>query len=212
MQVKIESAFNPPAAPHFGESCKRLEQIFKLSLNKVFRSRTFSDEILWTLVCKSESNLSSRPLKNLPSEINNPLPLTPNQFLLGKASVNYSPALFKTQKVTMSKSWKSANEPASHFWNRFIREKILNQQTRSKWNKTSKNLKINDLVWQLEDFNPLVLWPLAKNLEIYRGSVGVVRSVKLRTTRGEKVRQAKRGINKQINCTCLLVVTSTCIP
>ena len=188
MQVEIEWVFNPPAAPHFGGSWERLVQIFKLSLYKVIGSRTLSDDILWTLVCEIESNMNSRPLTNVPSEINDPLPLTPNHFLLGRASLNYPPGLFESQKVTVSRSWKSAQELASHFWNRFLREYIPNQQTRSKWNKTSENLKVNDLVWLLEDFTPRGLWHLAKVIEIYPGSDGVVRSVKLRTPHGEKVR------------------------
>ncbi|XP_075256011.1 uncharacterized protein LOC142348522 [Convolutriloba macropyga] len=177
--VEIEWVFNPPAAPHFGRSWERLMQIFKLSLYKVIGSRTLSDDILWTLVCEIESNMNSRPLTNVPSEINDPLPLTPNHFLLGRSPLNYPPGLFESQKVTVSRSWKSAQELASHFWNRFLREYIPNQQTRSKWNKTSENLNVNDLVWLLEDFTPRGLWPLAKVIEIYPGSDGVVRSVKL---------------------------------
>ena len=108
IQVKIEWVFNPPAAPHFGGSWERLKQICKLSLYKVIGSRTLSDDILWTLVCDIESNMNSRPLTNVPSEINDLLPLTPNHCLLGRASVNYPPGLFETQKVTVFRSWKSA--------------------------------------------------------------------------------------------------------
>ena len=132
--------------------------------------------------------MNSRPITNVPSEINDPLLLKPNPFLLGRASVNYPPGVFEKQKVAMSKSWKSAQELASHFWNEFLREYIPSQQTRSKWNKTSKNPKVNDLLWLLEDFTPRGLWPLAKFIEIYPGSDGVVRSMKLRTRHGEKVR------------------------
>ena len=132
--------------------------------------------------------MNSRPQTNVPSEINDPLPLIPYHSLLGRASVNYPPGLLETQKVSVSKSWKTAQELASHFWNRFLREYIPNQQTRSKWNKTSENLNVNDLVWLLEDFTPLGLWLLAKVIEIYPGLDGVVRSVKLRTPHGEKVR------------------------
>ena len=74
------------------------------------------------------STMNSRPLTNVPSENNDPLPLTPNHSLLGRASLNYPPGLLKTQKVTVSKSWKSAQERASHFWNRFLCEKIFNQR------------------------------------------------------------------------------------
>ena len=188
MQVEIEWVFNPPAAPHFGGSWERQVQIFKLSLYKVIGSRTLSDYILWTLVCEIETNMYSRRLTNDPSKINDPLSLTLNHFLLGRASVNYPPGTFETQKVTVSRSWKSAQELASHFWNRFLREYIPNQQTRSKWNKTSENLNVNDLVWLLEDFTLRGIWPLAKVIEIYPGSDGVVRSVKLNTPHGEKVR------------------------
>ena len=177
-------------------------QIFKLSLYKLIGSRTLSNDILWTLECEIESNINSRPITNVPSETNDPLPLTPNQFLLGRPSVNYPPGLFETEKVAVFKSWKSAQELASHFWNRFLREYIPSQQTRSKWNKTSENLKVKDLVWLLEDFTPRGLWPLANFIEFYPGSNSVVRSVKLRTPHGEKVRPviklSKVLINKWI--------------
>ena len=186
-RLEFEWVFNPPAAPQFSGSWERLVQIFKLSLYKIIGSKTLSDDILLTLVCEIESNMNSRSLNNFPSEINDPLPLTPNHFLLGRPSVNYPPGNFKTQKVTVTRSWKSAEELASHFWSRFLREYIPNQQTRSKWNKTSENLKVNDLVCLLENFTPRGLWPFAKVIEIYPGSDGVVRSVKLRTPHGEKV-------------------------
>ena len=160
MQVEIEWFFNAPVAPHFGGSWERLVQIFKLSLHKVIGSGTLSDYILWTLLYEIESSMNSRLLTNVPSEINGPLPLTLNHFLLGRSSVNYPPGLFETQKVTVSRSWKSAEELASHLWNRFLREYIPNQQTRSKRNKTSENFKLNDLVWLLEDFTPRGLWPV----------------------------------------------------
>ena len=173
---------------HLMQVGERLVQIFRLSLYKVIGSKTLSDDILMTLVFEIESNMNSRPLTNVPSEINDPLPLTPDHFLLGRPSVNYPPGFFETQKVTVSRSWKSAQKLASHFWNRFLREYIPNQQTRSKLIKTSENLKVKDLVWLLEDFTPRCLWSLTKVIEIYPGSDGVVRSVKLRTPNGEKVR------------------------
>ena len=88
MQVKIEWVFNPPAAQHFGGGWERRVQVFQLSLFKLIGSRTLSDDILRTLVCEIASNMISRPLTNVPSEINDPLPLTPNHFLLGRASIN----------------------------------------------------------------------------------------------------------------------------
>ena len=210
-QVEIELVFNPPAAPHFGESWKRLVQIFKLSLYNVYGSNTLSDDFLLTLVCEIDSNMNSRPLTNVPIEIKDPLLLTPHHFLLDRSSVNYPPGIFETQKVTVSVSRKSAQELASHFGNRFLRKYIPNQQTWLKWIKISENLKVNDLVWLLEKRG---LWPLAKVIEIYPGLDGVVRSVKLRTPHGEKIRPviklSKVLINKQ-NYIGVFILRSRCI-
>ena len=110
--------------------------------------------------------MSSRTLTNVPNEIKDPLPLRSNHFLLGRASVNYPLRLLETQEVTGSRSWKSAQELASHFWNRFFCEYILNQQISSKWKKTFEKLKLNNLVWLLGDLTPRGVWPLAKITEI----------------------------------------------
>ena len=77
MQMEFERMFKPPAALHFSGSRERLEQIIKLPLLKVIGSRTFSFDILWTLVCEIECNMNSRPLINVPKKINDPLALTP---------------------------------------------------------------------------------------------------------------------------------------
>ena len=73
--------------------------------------------------------MKSRPLTNVPSEINHPLPLKPNHFLLTRASVNYRPGLFEKQKVAESKLWKSAQELASHSWiDFFANTSLINRQ------------------------------------------------------------------------------------
>ena len=188
LDVDINWKFNPPLAPHFDGSWERLFQVFKLSLYKVLGSRTLIDETLSTFTCEIESNMNSRPLTNVSSDINDPLPLTPNHFLLGRPSTNLPSGVFSQSKVAVTKSWKTSQILAQHFWNRFIREYLPNQQKRSKWHKVNQNLKVHDLVWILEDFTPRGLWPLAKVIEVYPGSDKVVRSVKIKTAYGEKIR------------------------
>ena len=154
----------PP--PHFGGIWERLVQIFKLSLYKVIGSRTLTDEILNTVACEIEASMNSRPLTNVPYDINDPLPLTPNHFLLGRSSVNLSPCVFIGKEKNLSKSWRSSQQIATHFWNRFLREYLPTQQVRCKWHKTSKNLQVDDLVWILEDFTPRGIW-----LELFKFSL-----------------------------------------
>ena len=88
MNVEIDLKLIPPAAPHFDGKWERLVQIFKLSLYKVIGSRTLTDEILSTVSCEIEASMNYRPLTNVPYDINDPLPLTPNHFLLGRSSIS----------------------------------------------------------------------------------------------------------------------------
>ena len=132
--------------------------------------------------------MNSRPLTYTSIDINDPLPLTPNHLLLGRPTVNFPPGVFSERKITISKSWRTSQHLAEHFWNRFLREYIPNQQKRSKWTKGCPNLQVGDLVWVLEVFTPRGLWPLAKVIEVYPSSDQIVRSVKLKTAFGEKIR------------------------
>ena len=188
LDVSLEWKFNPPAAPHFGGSWERLVQIFKLSLYKVIGSRTLSYETLATFTTEIESTMNSRPLTNVSDDIKDDLPLTPNHFLLGRGTPNLPPGIFKDKDLSLSKSWKASQLLADHFWNRFLREYLPGQQKRSKWTSATSNLQPDDMVWMLEDFTPRGLWPLAKVVETFPGQDGIVRSVKLKTPTGFKVR------------------------
>ena len=81
--IEIEWKFNPPFAPHFCGSWKRLVQLLKMSLYKVIGSTTLTDESLSTFTCEIVSKLKSCTLTNTSSDINDPLPLTPNHLLFG---------------------------------------------------------------------------------------------------------------------------------
>ena len=104
LDIEIEWKFNPSLAQHFGGSWERLIQVFKLSLYSVFGSRTPTHETLSTFTCEIESKMYSRPLTNTSSDINDPLPLTPNHFLLGRPTVNFPPGVFFSRERLQSQS------------------------------------------------------------------------------------------------------------
>ena len=99
--IEFEWKLNPPLAPHFGGILVWLIQVFELSLYKVIGSRTLIHETLSTFTCKIESNMNSRPLTNTSSNINDPLPLTPNNILLGRPNVNFPPGVFSERNITI---------------------------------------------------------------------------------------------------------------
>ena len=120
LNVEINWKINPPAAPLFDGIWERMVQIFKISLYKVIDSRTLTDEIMYTIFCVIETSLNSTPLTNVPYDINDPLPLTPNHFLLGRSSVNLSPCVFLVKEKNRSKDWSLPQQIATHFWNCFL--------------------------------------------------------------------------------------------
>ena len=149
----------------------------------------------WILRCRAvvkqtireiEASMNSRPLTNVPYDINDPLPLTPNHFLL---VVHPLTCVFIGKEKNVSKSWRSAQQIATHFWNLFLREYLPTQQrVRCKQHNTSKNLQVVDLVWIIEDFIPRGLWPLARVIQVFPDTDGIVRSVKLKKSFGERIR------------------------
>ncbi|GFS86128.1 uncharacterized protein TNCV_660261 [Trichonephila clavipes] len=65
-------------------------------------------------------------------------------------------------------------------------------QARSKWITEKNDPMIGQMVLIKDDFLPINTWPLGRILEVYHGSDGKVRVVKVKTQSGE----FKRAISK----------------
>ncbi|XP_055068032.2 uncharacterized protein [Misgurnus anguillicaudatus] len=59
------------------------------------------------------------------------------------------------------------------------KEYLLNLQQRSKWSKNHRETKVNDVVCLQDDLDPRNRWKLAKVVEVFPGSDGWVRKVKV---------------------------------
>ena len=80
----IEWCFATPLAPWMGAFFERLVRCVKEPLRRVLRNDTYNFWNFYTLLCKIESVINSRPLTHLFSSPNEELyPLTPGHFLLG---------------------------------------------------------------------------------------------------------------------------------
>ncbi|XP_023815989.1 uncharacterized protein LOC111948234 [Oryzias latipes] len=62
---------------------------------------------------------------------------------------------------------------------RWRKEYLLNLQQRSKWNKTRRNAKVDDIVLLQDECVPRNQWKLARVIEVIPGADGKVRRVKL---------------------------------
>ncbi len=65
------------------------------------------------------------------------------------------------------------------FWERWKREYLLNLQQCKKWQRTSRNSQVNDIVILHNDGTQRNEWKLARVVETYPSADGIVRKLKL---------------------------------
>lgn len=126
----IQWHFNPPAAPHQGGVWESLVKCAKRALKAMLKDRTVTEEVLQSAIVEVESLLNSRPLTHLSTDPNDFTPLTPNHFLIGRASPHIPLAVTEEKDLNARRRWIRVQELANHFWRRWIKEYLptLNQR------------------------------------------------------------------------------------
>ncbi|GFV43341.1 uncharacterized protein TNCV_1948541 [Trichonephila clavipes] len=154
-------------------------------------------ELLGALVAarqasKVEGILNSRPLTPLSSDADNFDVLTPGHFLIGRPITSIpEPNLIDVNENRLSR-WEKITKVVQRTWQKWKSDYLNILQARSKWITEKNDLMIGQMVLIKEDFLPITTWPLGRILEVYHGSDGKVRVVKVKTQSGE----FKRAISK----------------
>ena len=151
-----------------------------------------------TAFAKVKSLINSRPLGYPSNDPNDLQPLTPNHFLLGRASSSVPQGPFIEVK-NPRKRFEFVQSLAHQFWRRFIREYIPTLMRRSKWRTKGRQIKVGDVVLLVDFRAPRGKWELALVKEVYPGTDGVVRNVLVKT----KDTELKRPVQK-----CCVVLES----
>ena len=181
---EIDWRFNPPAASHMGGVWERMVRSVKTSLQAVVGSQLLTDEVLLTVLAEVEHMVNSRPLTYVSSDPTDPEALTPNHFLLGRASPHLAPALLRNDDMCSRRRWRQSQAVAENVWKRWTREYIPTLTRRSKWRQETRNLQAGDLVLMAESNLTRGSWPLARIVRVFPGEDGRVRSAELRTSGG----------------------------
>ena len=87
-KLGIKWTFNPPGAPYFGGFWERLVRSCKKAMWNILGSQSLKEEHLTTVVCTVEELLNNRPLRVASSDVEDLEALTPNQFLLGRSTID----------------------------------------------------------------------------------------------------------------------------
>ena len=150
---------------------------------------SMSFEELSSLLAEVEATINSRPLTFVYSEPEEPQPLTPAHFLVGKRLTSLPPKpfhaatqTFNSSREELTRRWKYRQRLLSDFWIRWKREYLLELRSAHTRNTPRPTpLKEGDLVLIGDDKMPRQIWKTAMVKELFMGRDGLVRSCAVRT-------------------------------
>ena len=184
--------FNPPASPHMGGIFESLVKQVKRAMKTVINDLVLPEETLYTVLVETESILNGRPLIAVSDDLNDYEALTPNHFLIGRASPNSPPGQFEEREVNSRKRWRRAQALADMIWQRWRKEYLPCLTVRSKWNREQRNLQEGDLILLKTDDAPRSHWPLGRVVKTFPGSDGRVRMAEVKTPTGTLMHPAAK--------------------
>ena len=180
----IQWKFTPEHAPHFGGLWEASVKSFKQHLRRVVGEAKLTYEELATTLAQIEACLNSRPLIPLPDDSEGLEALTPRHFLIGKPLMALPDPRESRLPITILRRWNLCQKLTNHFWNRWSKECLITLNRLSKWQKSTPNIQVNDIVCLRDEPMIPTKWPLAGITEIYPGQDEKVRVVTVRTPKG----------------------------
>jgi len=184
----ISWKFNPPYASHMGGVWERVIRLIRKILTALLGQQLVNEEMLHTLMAEVQGILNSRPLTPVSNDPKDLEPLTPNHLLLLRANPNLPPGVFAKEDMYCKRRWRQVQYMSDIFWRRWLKEYLPTLQLRQKWRNPRRCFVVDDLVLVMDESVHRAKWPLARVVQVHRGTDGYVRSVELRTKSSTLVR------------------------
>lgn len=184
----IRFVFGPAYSPHFGGIWEAGIKSSKYHLKRVAGEACLTFEELATLFSQIEAILNSRPLSPLSSDPNDPTPLTPGHFLVGRPLTAVpSPPI----TALRPNRYELIEKIRQQFWSRWQKEFLAEMQQRSRWRTQQQGLNCGDLVLLREANLPPLQWRLGRVTRLHPGPDGVSRVADVTTTKGTVTRAVR---------------------
>ena len=177
---KIKWSFNPPASPHFGGVFESMIKSVKRALVGTLAKASLTDEELATAFVYAEDFVNSRPLTVLSIDIEDPRPLTPNHFLIGRATFDSiaEQEADEQERVHPRDRWRTVLSTIKQTWKRWMKEVLPALNIRQKWcQEHQDDVKEGDIVMVIDTSTRRGEWPLERILKTFPGADGRVRVV-----------------------------------
>ena len=197
-----EWIFNPPHASHFGGAWERQIGTIRRVLEAMFAelgSHQLTHELLVTLMAEVTAIVNARPISAIPTDADEPQPLSPSMLLTMKTRpLGPPPGNFVPPDVYARHRWRRVQYLADQFWIRWRREYLQSMQTRTKWEEPKRNLRTGDVVLVKEEGAFRNDWPIGRVSEAIESDDGQVRKAQVETVRGGAKKTFLRPIKELV--------------
>lgn len=163
------------------------------------RKAQLTHELLVTLMAEVAAIVNARPITALPSDVDDPLPLSPNMLLTMKTRpLGPPPGDFVAADIYARRRWRRVQYLADQFWLRWRREYLQTLQPRKKWSHLRRNLVEGDVVLVKEEGEYRNDWPMGRVTEAIKSDDNVVRKVSVAVMRDGKKKTMLRPIKELV--------------
>ena len=179
-----EWKFITPQAPHQNGTAESLVKSCKVALRKAIGSQILTPFELHTCLQEVANLVNQRPIGRAPNDPDDGAYLCPNDMLLGRSSSRVPQGPFRETKNPNHRV-EFVQQIVNGFWKIWNRDVFPLLVPRRKWNTDKRNVRIDDVV-MLADHNAVRgKWTIGKIINVYPGSDGKVRNVKVKTVDSE---------------------------
>ena len=180
----IQWDFIPAATPHYGGVWERVVGLFKKHIKALAIGESIHYDVFQTAIVEIEAAINRRPLTAVPAESNSCEAITPlsilNPTARSHSDVVVIPGSSSTEIDRLKSAWTNAQSLVNRFWNAWKRDYLSLLHGREKWQRSSKNLEIDDLVLLVDDKVSRGHWKLGRVVKLEMDD-GHVRKAYLRT-------------------------------
>ena len=178
--------FIVPRSPWRGGAWERMVRSVKLQLKKTLGKANIAKAELETVLSEIESAVNSRPLTTVTDNPEDLVPLSPADFLLSKVPAD------TTSPVEARRSLAKSSFHLQKFWKLWSTSYLKSLPHLVPQFKAKGNLLLGAIVLIADDNIPRLQWPLARIVELIPSEDGLIRTVKLQTARGLRMRPVQR--------------------
>ena len=191
---QINWRFIPSRSPNFGGLWEANVKSVKYHLKRTIGNALLTFEGLSTVLCQIEAILNSRPLSQLNSDPNDPSPLTPSHFLLGRPGTSLPDADLTHLPDNRLSLHQRYLQMTQHFWQRWTKEYLSQLSAYTKTTKATSSVKIGDVVIVRDIAVPPLVWKIARVVAVHPGIDQVVRVATIRFANGYETKRAVRHL------------------